>query len=131
MNTSLCALSSKDPENIIDENLLPIELSVVNASSISLDNISDEVLLYSPKDSRIIPVEKKGLSSIREKTSEYKNDFWIAVWTVKASSRLCFCPQPERNTRENMSNNHSRFFILLIDINVYDLYNKKARYCNR
>ncbi len=88
MNTSPCILSSKDPENSTDENLLAFELSVVMASSTSLDKISDDVLLYKPNDSRITPEEEKGFSSIKEKTSEYKNDFWIAVWTVIASSML-------------------------------------------
>lgn len=79
LNMSLCSLSSNDPEKIRDENVLVPALSVVIAISISLVIISDELLLYKPIDSRMIPVEENGLVSISEKTSEYKNDSCIAA----------------------------------------------------
>src|SRR5690606_817400 len=82
------------------------------------DKISDDVLLYNPRDSRITPEDKNGLLSIKEKTSEYKKDCCIAAWTVVASSTLYCCPHPERKTKENIKNHHSRCFMFTKNINT-------------
>ena len=113
LKISLCILSSSDPENTIDENLLVSELSVVIASSTSLDILSDEASLYNPNDSRTIPVDTNGFVSIREKTSEYKKDFCIAVYTVVASSTLYCWLHPEIIVQESMNNHHNRLCMFI------------------
>lgn len=110
-------MSCSHPEKTIDENVLASALSVVIAISISLDRMSEELLLYTPSDSRTIPVEENGFVSKNEKTSEYKKDFCTAVCTIVASSKFC-CPQPDRRTSESTNNHHTRFCIFIQDINM-------------